>query len=249
MTSLLSTLLELGHQTSQNLGFAQASGPGITFGEETITETNLLELKRRNPSKVVLKSFSKAQESKATGADWEWHIIGRAYTLKLRVQAKRIHRAGGTGKLDQKGKYATTPQIDLLLQDAKIHGLIPIYCFYCSEEQRTYWKAQNMGGELGMMETGCLIVDAARVKSIKPRKLWEIESDCIPWHYLCLSTKGDYPSSRKSFLPTVDELNNGIGIEEKNRVVHKSLVEKISIYSDEFYLDRQISKLIQIDVR
>ena len=26
------------------------------------------------------------------GADWDWHIVGHKWTLKMRVQAKRVQR-------------------------------------------------------------------------------------------------------------------------------------------------------------
>lgn len=189
MNSLLRTLLELGHSTSKNLEFAHTPGVNVSYGEETITETNLLEIRRRHPHEVTLLTFSKSVESKNTGADWEWHIIGRAYTLKMRVQAKRIHKAGGIGKLKQKGKGATKPQIDLLIEDAKANRLFPAYCFYCSEPQRLYWVKGSAEGECEAFETGCLIADAEIVQSIMPKKLKEIEDDTVPWHFLCAPNK------------------------------------------------------------
>ena len=99
--SLLHTLLELGHNTSQNLEFAH-NDQATSYGEETITETNLLELRRRLPEQVKVRTFSKVKESHVTGADWEWHIIGSIWTLKLRVQAKRVRSSGAILKLDGK---------------------------------------------------------------------------------------------------------------------------------------------------
>ena len=185
MISLLHTLLELGHSTSKNLGFAHLPDVKISYGEETITETNLLEIRRRHPKTVELLTFSKSQESKNTGADWEWHIIGNAYTLKMRIQAKRIYKAGGIGNLNQMGKEATKPQIDLLIEDAKANRLFPAYCFYCAEPQRTYWTTESLEEEYESLEAGCLIADAEIVKLISPKKLDEIERNTIPWHFLC----------------------------------------------------------------
>lgn len=203
MISLLHTLLELGHSTSKNLEFAHSPEVKISYGEETITEMNLLEIRRRHPEKVTLLTFSKSQESKNTGADWEWHIIGKIYTLKMRVQAKRVHKAGGIGNLKQMGKGAAKPQIDLLIEDAKANGLFPAYCFYCAEPQRSYWVNGSVEGKVEAFETGCLIADAETVKSKSPRKLNEIENDTVPWHFLCARHK--FSVTRGPFLQRFQE--------------------------------------------
>ena len=43
------TFLELGDATSRNLEFSHADNVWVNYGEETITETNLLEIARRHP--------------------------------------------------------------------------------------------------------------------------------------------------------------------------------------------------------
>ncbi len=203
MISLLHTLLELGHSTSKNLEFAHSPDVKVSYGEETITETNLLEIRRRHPRRVKLLTFSKSQESKSTGADWEWHIIGRVYTLKMRVQAKRIHKAGGIGNLKQMGKGAAKPQIDLLIEDAKANSLFPAYCFYCAEPQRSYWVKGSAEETAEAFETGCLIADAETVRSKAPKKLNEIESDTVPWHFLGVRHK--FSASKSPYLQRYQE--------------------------------------------
>lgn len=186
-SSFLHTLLELGNATSQNLGFAYAD-PITSYGEETITETNLLEMRRRHPKTVKVYSFSKQKESHITGADWEWHIIGRALTLKLRVQAKRITKTGAIIKLDGQASKAPLPQIDLLIRDATTHRMKPIYCFYSAEQHRTFLTAPATVDGYSSFETGCLIADAHEVRKMKslPKYLKDIEKNTVPWHYLCL---------------------------------------------------------------
>jgi hypothetical protein len=185
LPSLLLTLLELGHDTSQNLGFAYAD-QHTSYGEETITETNLLAFRRRHPIQVHVVSFSKKKESHITGADWEWHIIGNALTLKLRVQAKRITKTGKIGKLDGQASKAPSPQIDLLISDALTHQMRPMYCFYCAEKHRKYWASKATLNGLGTFETGCLIVDASDIRKMNPlpNALNKIEHHTVPWHYL-----------------------------------------------------------------
>jgi hypothetical protein len=222
MNSLLHTLLKLGHSTSENLKFAHSPDVKVSFGEETITEMNLLEIRRRHPQIVTLRTFSKSQESKNTGADWEWHIIGRAYTLKMRVQAKRIHKAGGIGNLKQMGKGAAKPQIDLLIEDAKANSLFPAYCFYCAEPQRSYWVKGTQEGKAEPFETGCLIADAEIVKSKAPKKLSEIEKDTVPWHFLCARHKFSV-----SQFPYVQRFREDLPIE---RYIEEFVEEVIPAY-------------------
>ena len=67
-SNIVTTFLELGDATSQNLDFSY--GEDLSYGEETITEYNLLEIRRRHRDRVHLETFSKAKEAKS-GADWE----------------------------------------------------------------------------------------------------------------------------------------------------------------------------------
>lgn len=276
MISLLHTLLELGHSTSKNLEFAHLLDVKVSYGEETITETNLLEIRRRHPDKVTLLTFSKSQESKNTGADWEWHIIGRIYTLKMRVQAKRIHKAGGIGNLKQMGKGVAKPQIDLLIEDAKANGLFPAYCFYCAEPQRSYWLKRNVGEKFEAFETGCLIADAETVRLKKPKKLNEIEKVTVPWHFLY--SRYSFSARRDPFLqrfhedvlieryleemipsdedrttdiglPTIFQLNEGsLGLDGGKGIFPTVEASRKAIIP-EYFERRGIARLLKIDMR
>lgn len=181
-TGLLNSLLELAHATSQNLNFVHQKGVNVSYGEETITETNLLELRRRHPGVIKLWTFGKKAESK-NGADWEWHIVGRARRFGMRVQAKRLQQ-NDVLKIAHTVKSSKDKQIDLLIADAKAAGLLPVYCFYASERQRAKWKASATTGATSPFEFGCLLASAHRVRRRMPKSLGDIESDCVPWHYL-----------------------------------------------------------------
>ncbi|MEM5522020.1 DUF6615 family protein [Sulfitobacter sp. AS59] len=180
--SLLHSLLELAHATSQNLGFAHRDDVHVSYGEETITETNLLELRRRHPAIITLNTFGKKKEAK-NGADWEWHIIGRHRTFRMRVQAKRLQKDDKL-KIPHKVKSSGDQQIDLLIKDAKANRLKPVYCLYSAERQRDHWKKENVGGGYEAFEAGCLLAHAQTVKAMIPKTLADIETDCVPWHYL-----------------------------------------------------------------
>lgn len=175
VNNLVDTMRHLGDTTSRNLEFSYRRNVPVSYGEETITESNLLELRRRHSDVVRLRTFSKHQESK-NGADWEWYIIGETRSLAMRVQAKRVqrndvlrirHTVGQTGR----------QQHDLLIETAKADDMKPMYCIYCTERQRAHWA------QIGGLETGCLLVDAERLtEDISSLNL--IESACWPWHLL-----------------------------------------------------------------
>ena len=76
---IVTTFLELGDATSCNLEFAQRRDVSVSYGEETITENNLQEIRRRHPHLIYLKTVPKQKESKCV-ADREWRVIGRRYT-------------------------------------------------------------------------------------------------------------------------------------------------------------------------
>lgn len=165
----------LGDATSRNLEFSYRPDVPVSYGEETITESNLLELRRRHSDVVHLRTFSKHREAKV-GADWEWYIVGRKRTLRMRVQAKRVtsnnvlrirHAIGGTGR----------QQRELLIQSALADRMRPMYCIYCTESQRSLFRQR------GPLQTGCLLADARKLP-LHTRSLESIERACWPWHYL-----------------------------------------------------------------
>ncbi|MCA0940548.1 hypothetical protein LCM28_11745 [Salipiger pacificus] len=198
--SLLHSLLELAHATSQNLGFAHRDDVHVSYGEETITETNLLELRRRHPAIITLNTFGKKKEAK-NGADWEWHIIGQYRKFRMRVQAKRLQKDDKL-KIPHEVKSTKKQQIDLLIEDAKKYRLKPVYCLYSAERQRDHWKKENVGGGYEAFEAGCLLAHAQTVKAKMPKTLADIEHDCVPWHYLV--ERQDYAQASLTDVLDVD---------------------------------------------
>ena len=61
---LVCTMEHLGDATSRNLEFSYRPDVPISYGEETITEGNLLELRRRHSDVIYIRTFSKRGESK-----------------------------------------------------------------------------------------------------------------------------------------------------------------------------------------
>ncbi|MBD9371344.1 hypothetical protein IB238_01655 [Rhizobium sp. ARZ01] len=190
---LCHTLLTLGDVVSRNLQLSY--GCEISYGEETITESCLLEIWRRHSSIVHVETFTKRQEAR-NGADWEWHLIGRAYTFKMRVQAKRLARNAGKMRslFTYKAKSSLAPQVDMLIRGAAAMKLMPVLCFYSPETARRKWTAAKM--PLGL-EAGCLIGDASKITTGGNNDLTSLEHITVPWHFLaCPLTKAssDFPS-------------------------------------------------------
>ena len=179
----LITLLELGDATSRNLEFAHRKDVHVSLGEEATTEHNLLEIRRRHWDSTRIETFPKPKEAK-NGADWEWHLIGQAYTLKLRVQAKRV-QCDDKLRIKHTVKSSGKQQRDLLIESARTAAMKPIYCIYCTESQRAIWTAVWPFCRPGGFQTGCLLANASDVPEATTH-LSEIEQDCVPWHFLFL---------------------------------------------------------------
>ncbi len=176
--SLLPSLLELGDAVSHNLEFAYRNDTRISYGEETITETNLLALQRRHPKRVRIQTFSKAKEVE-NGSDWEWMIIGDVLTYRARIQAKRIDKNGHLKGLNRKAKTAVLSQMDALIQGAAAENIRALYCFYCTDKHRSIWKSP-----IDQFQPGCLVADATTIKNLDPQKFPDVEAVSVPWHFL-----------------------------------------------------------------
>jgi hypothetical protein len=106
---------------------------GISQGEETITDNNLLRIRRSQLPGISVWKCPKPLE-RFTGLDWEW-VIGSDYHgwLRYAVQAKKLtvsnkryislnHRVNVNGS-----KIA---QAAILEAYAASNQAIPLYCFY-----------------------------------------------------------------------------------------------------------------------
>ena len=127
------TLENLARTTWTNIADGRRLGVGM--GETTITDHNMLALRREHPSLVVHKHA--AYEEIRTGADWEWWLSTSEGWICLVFQAKLLDRDGRYPGIT-KGIAQGKPQIDALLRTClarseKLDGTVwPLYCFYNS---------------------------------------------------------------------------------------------------------------------
>jgi hypothetical protein len=96
--------------------------------EESITDW-LLDWTQFHCPQLHYTPFTRHEEAKGTGADWEWWILAGSTALKLRIQAKRFKETGdnhpGIAHSNADGM-----QIDKLISDAQQVNALPLYAFY-----------------------------------------------------------------------------------------------------------------------
>lgn len=181
-------------------------GLDIRFGEETITDLLLLDLKRQGPGGSRVIQTPKHNE-KHTGTDWEWWIgTPRIGWLRFAVQAKKMnlknyrydslsHKVGGTLQIDLLERYATS------------NDAIPIYCLYNYIPTVRKSKSWQCCKQFEVEQLACTITPSHVVKkAINTRGTRNFHSlhsnkQTLPWR--CLA---DCPKRRKhSYLPQISK--------------------------------------------
>ncbi len=101
-------------------------------GEESLTDWFLWKLSEELPFAYYQK-FTRFEESRETGADWEWWFKTQKVCLGLRIQAKRL-RPGESHYPGIAHSSGNVLQIDRLMDAAEEDNLLPLYCFYHRED-------------------------------------------------------------------------------------------------------------------
>ncbi len=96
--------------------------------EESITDW-LLDYLTQHNSQIRYYQFSRHEEGRSSGADWDWWILANRGCFKLRVQAKKLR-----SNYDHYNSLAHSNsigyQIDLLLDSSASLNFYPIYSLY-----------------------------------------------------------------------------------------------------------------------
>ncbi len=100
--------------------------------EESITDWLLFDISKKIP-RIKYKAFSRIEEARKTGADWEWWFLFPEFSFKMRIQAKKL-----TPNFDHYSSLIYTNQyglqIDKLLNDSLQDDFMPLYAFYTAEK-------------------------------------------------------------------------------------------------------------------
>lgn len=99
-----------------------------SVGEESITDWLLYNLSIVVPA-LKYKKFTRHEEAKKTGADWEWWFVDDFRGLSLRIQAKKVmadkDNYDGIAHTNRHGL-----QIEKLIDDARRKNSLPFYSLY-----------------------------------------------------------------------------------------------------------------------
>jgi hypothetical protein len=117
---------EVMSDTTQRLGTWLSRQPGV--GEESATDWLLFELSERIPW-IQYRKFTRFEEAKNTGADWDWWFVDQNLSLGLTVQAKKLARNGDNyPALAYSNRYGL--QMERLRERARNENLLSFYCLY-----------------------------------------------------------------------------------------------------------------------
>lgn len=163
---LCNTFMAMAQKIWTELGLARSLG--ISRGEETVTDTFLLDIQAAHPAEVATFQFTKPEES-ITGADWEWWLTDGRQWVGLLIQAK-ILKPKANLYSSIKHKVKGRPQIDILLDQASLKGIPALYFLY-NHTLLTFpqlsWNCSSTDPELEQL--GCTVAFAAAVKPLIKR--------------------------------------------------------------------------------
>lgn len=158
------TMCAIAALLSADLAAWLRSQPSV--GEESLTDWFLYRLSA-SFAWIRYLQFTRHKEATATGADWEWWLVGDDRSLGIRVQAKNF---AGVDDVYPLLAYANRHglQIELLLEAAAQDNLLPLFALYHADPPvRTTlcpgWSSHPPG------DHGVFLADAERcyVKYVK----------------------------------------------------------------------------------
>jgi hypothetical protein len=161
----------------------------ISQGEETITDLNLLEIKRSGVKSIQIVKSTKAEEA-IKGIDWEWWIGSNTRGwLRYAMQAKKIQVA--SQRYDSLGhKVNGILQINLLETYARTVTAIPLYCLYNYPKNPISSQHWHCNFPYDEKQMGCtvtplsIIRQAMNTKGCRNFNFIHTQNETIPWRCL-----------------------------------------------------------------
>lgn len=159
----MANLCEILNQLSLEIQRWIQAQPGVK--EESLTDWLLYELSKRD-STVIYKAFTRHEEARYTGADWDWIFVFSDGMVRFRVQAKKLlSNADNYPGLARSNQYGQ--QITKLISSAARVSAYPIYAFYSELSGHTACSG-NGAPARGAYVCGAMQVDASLVAVRRP---------------------------------------------------------------------------------
>lgn len=95
--------------------------------EESLTHWLLFDVSNRL-SNVLYHTFTRTEEGRETGADWEWWILFPQNYVRFRVQAKKVSSGNNYPNIARTNAHGL--QINKFLEDSKRVNAISLYALY-----------------------------------------------------------------------------------------------------------------------
>ena len=215
--TMYAILESLARDTWERLRDARALG--IRFGEETLTDLLLLELKRLGSGQIRIIQTPKSIE-KTSGTDWEWWVRapGNAGWYRFAIQAKKLDPKSNRY---ERLRHRVGPllQLDLLKQYARKHSAIPLYCFFNHVDNfddaklKQVWRCCEEKRELEQL--ACTIVPLPVIEWVATPRLSKSFSavhshrGAVPWR--CLLKCPHLTKEHQQIGAQWDQLNTPLG--------------------------------------
>ncbi|MDH6671229.1 hypothetical protein M2277_001879 [Paenibacillus sp. LBL] len=194
---------KLAYDTWERLKYGEVLN--CSQSEETITDINLLEIKRAGLQDILVSKSDKSQEG-VTGIDWEWWIGSNSTGWwRYAVQAKKLSKERKYHKL--RHKVGTEYQIDILEKYATANNCIPLYTFYNYTDSNTLHKNWHCNLAFEKEQLGCTVVpidvvrQAFQIRSDKSFTSLHKDKRSVPWRCLVKCPLYSVHSSQNSCHP------------------------------------------------
>lgn len=174
--------------------------PGVK--EESLTDWLLYDVSLKIPT-IFYKAFTRHTEASKTGADWEWWVLFKTYSLRLRVQAKKVSATTD----NYPGLAHTNPyglQIDMLINDAKKANAIALYALYSAQNLKTNCSLYPLSQSYGVFLSGASRLNTDFIAGARKRiTAADLLSRSVPFHCIaCCPYAGDGTELPSKFFKT-----------------------------------------------
>ena len=210
----------------------EANHLSVRFGEETITDNLMLELRRKGFA--LFKQTSLRDEAKY-GTDFEcWVGSDNAGWVGYAVQAKKLDfRTGTYRNLGHLIKGPDKLQLDILKDYAKARGMTPRYCLYSHS-----FEVEPAFLSCCTITPPCTIEKALRSRGGKGFLALQSEIRTVPWQCLAIC-----PRLHKSLVSQSIILDDLSPLLDADSTIYPRLPDKLRLLLEERHgeADRRLS--------